>query len=407
MERWTNEEEQVLKSLNELKLTKIEIQEKLPNRSHDSIVKKARKLKVKWVTKQINNRSWTEEEEEILKNNYNNPNIFKIINRTDTAVQQKLNKIGITLKNRRWNENEIVYLKENYYNEEIDILETKLNRTWNSIKLKAIKLKLKRSNDFIRKSAMVNFLDGTNKSYYWLGFLLADGHFDFNNKRIILKLSDKDIDHIKEYGKFINTHNIIHNINKNYVSVTTQNIELFDRITNLIKLYEQHKTIKPNNFSTLEYTKEQMLSLIIGFIDGDGCILKQTGREDCLLQIHVHKNWFDNIRFIEDFIYNYFGMSKNKILTRIGNDGYTRLIITNNKILKKLKNELLTLDLTYLSRKWDLIDESFISNKEQIKIDRETIKNLFLNGLKATDIIKRNNFTKSLVYSTIKSLNLT
>ena len=141
MERWTNEEEQVLKSLNELKLTKIEIQEKLPNRSHDSIVKKARKLKVKWVTKQINNRSWTEEEEEILKNNYNNPNIFKIINRTDTAVQQKLNKIGITLKNRRWNENEIVYLKENYYNEEIDILETKLNRTWNSIKLKAIKLK--------------------------------------------------------------------------------------------------------------------------------------------------------------------------------------------------------------------------------------------------------------------------
>ena len=189
--------------------------------------------------------------------------------------------------------------------------------------------------------------------------------------------------------------------------VLPPNIELFDRITNLIKLYEQHKTIKPNNFSTLEYTKEQMLSLIIGFIDGDGCILKQTGREDCLLQIHVHKNWFDNIRFIEDFIYNYFGMSKNKILTRIGNDGYTRLIITNNKILKKLKNELLTLDLTYLSRKWDLIDESFISNKEQIKIDRETIKNLFLNGLKATDIIKRNNFTKSLVYSTIKSLNLT
>jgi hypothetical protein len=407
MERWTNEEIEILKSLNELKLTKEEINEKLPNRSHNSIVKKARKLNIKWLTKQINNRSWSKEEEEILKEHYKDPNITKLIGRTDMAIQQKLNKMGVILKNRPWSKNDIEYLKEKYYDEEITILETKLNRTWNSIKLKAIKLNLKRSNDFIRKSNMINFLDGTNKSYYWLGFLLADGHFDFKNKRIILKLSDKDITHIKEYAKFINTPNITHNVTENYVSVSVQNVQIFNLITDFIKLTEQHKTIKPNDLSILEYTKEQMLSLIIGFIDGDGCILKQTGREDCLLQIHVHKNWFDNIRFIEEFIYSYFGEPKNKTLTRIGNDGYTRLIITNNKILKKLKNELLTLDLTYLIRKWDLIDENYISNKDQIKIDRDTIKNLYLSGLKSIEIIKTNKFTKSLVYSTIKLLNLT
>lgn len=306
---------------------------------------------------------------------------------------------------KKWTEKEINFLKINYSNLEKELLLINIKKSWNAIKLMAEKLGLKRNHDFKRNSNFNKLLDKSNESLYWLGFLLADGHFNFNNKRIKLTLSTKDINHLVKYSKFIETTNLI--VNKSIypsVSVTTKNIEKFHLVKNLLKLENSNKTIYPNDFNDLNFNKEQMLSLIIGFIDGDGNIQKQTGRKDSLLQIHVHKNWFDNILFIENFIYNYFNESHDKIFTRIGNDSYTKLIISNYKLLRKLKTEVLKLDLPILKRKWDNIDENAITSKEIIKLQRQEIKELYSKGCSPVDILKTNKYTISLIYNTIRKI---
>ena len=146
------------------------------------------------------------------------------------------------------------------------------------------------------------------------------------------------------------------------------------------------------------------MSLFIGFIDGDGCIRNQTSRNDFLLTIHVHKNWYNNILFMENFIYNFFKIPKNKQLTKIGNDGYARVIITNNFIIKQLKIKTIELNLPVLSRKWAKIDENKLSKPEIIKVYKEEIITLHNKGMKLKDITKLGKYTEGLIYKTIKNL---
>jgi hypothetical protein len=378
-----------------------------PDRSYDSIFKKSRKLGVKWKIILVLEQAWSEYEKQILIENFNNPNLQQLINRSKSAIQQQLNKMNLFTRNKYWSSNEDKYLIKNYFNASIDEITTNLKRTWNSIKLRANKLNLKRSNEFLQKSNLKKLLNGSNETFYWLGFLIADGHFDFKNKRISLTTSIKDLEHIKKYAKFIETKNILINEKTVFhkVSVSTQNIDLFSDITTLIDINESNKTHIPNSLVKLKISKEQMISLIIGFIDGDGHIRKQTNRNDYLLHLHIHRNWLDNLYFIEEFLYKYFNENKEKTLSKIGNDGYARLMISNNTILKKLKLEVINLDIPYLERKWSIIDENKINKRDIISIKKNKIILLYKKGLTPVDIINTKEFTKSLVYKTIKGLN--
>ncbi len=216
----------------------------------------------------------------------------------------------------------------------------------------------------------------------------------------------KDLEHIKKYASFIDTSNI--NVNDKIkhpnVNVAIQDVDLFGNIVNLLKVTNSNKTINPNDFYNLNINDEQMFCLIIGFIDGDGCIKNQTNRDDCSLRIHIHKNWFDNLLFMENFIYHYFNEKKEKNFTTIGNDGYSRLIISNNILLKKLKTEVLRLNLPILKRKRDIINENKISKKEDISIIKEEIKQKFLNGISAVELINVHGYKHGIVYKEIKGL---
>jgi hypothetical protein len=406
MKKWTKNEIEKLQTLHGKILLIDDVVNYFTDKTYTAIVKKARNLKIKWKIKKISKLAWSDEENKILLMNYKNPKIYEMLQRTPSAIQQQLNSLGICLRNKPWTTYEISYLKNHYYTEPIESLTKYLDRTWESIKLKANSLKLTRNNDFSRKSKLSNLLNKSNESFYWLGFLMADGHFNFNDKRIQLTVAIKDLEHIKKYAKFIETVNIQINKKNNYpnVSVSCQNIDIFYDIVNLIGVCYSNKTLIPNNLIDLKLTNEQMLSLIIGFIDGDGNIRKQTNRNDSLLQLHIHKNWLDNLYFIEEFIYEYFNEIKTQTLSKIGNDGYARLMITNNKILKKLKLETTKLGIPYLNRKWDIINENLISKNEQTQKNKNEIIELHNKGLTPVEIINNYSYTKSLVYKTIKEL---
>jgi len=298
----------------------------------------------------------------------------------------------------------MTYIEKNYFNANVKDLVSELDKSWNAIKLKAANLKLKRSAEFKRSSNLAILTNGSNESLYWLGFLLADGYFDLNKNRIIVRLSDIDYDHIKKFSLYIQSNNISHDVINKTCSVTAQDNVNFNKITQLLKLTHTQKTITPNDFNELNFNNDQLLSLIIGFIDGDGTILNQTNRNDCHLRLHVHKNWFNNILYVENFIYSYFGTLKDKQLTKIGNDGYTRLVITNNRILKELKRKTKEFNLPVLNRKWDKINENLLSKPELIKIYKSEISELYINNTPINEIIGLNKYTKALVYKTIREI---
>ena len=213
----------------------------------------------------------------------------------------------------------------------------------------------------------------------------------------------RDTNHMLEFCKFVNTTNIRYNYERKMISMAIQNVDKFSEIINILKLLSSNKTENPNDFSKLEISREQMFSMIIGFIDGDGSIREQTGRTDCSIAIHVHKKWQSNLEFMENFLYNYFSFEKMRELTKIGNDGYAKLIFSNYKLVRQIKKEVVNLKLLVLNRKWDKINENEIRNKEEINLKKDIIIKLIKEGTTPVSIIKLTNFSSNLVYSTFKN----
>lgn len=110
------------------------------------------------------------------------------------------------------------------------------------------------------------FKISTDESYYWIGFLAADGYISSKKYSIGLKL--KDVEHIIKYRDFINPA-----------------LKLYDKINtagNLMREvlfgnYEIHKYlitlgITPKKSKTFKYTIPITGSILRGHFDGDGSV---------------------------------------------------------------------------------------------------------------------------------------
>ena len=255
-----------------------------------------------------------------------------------------------------WTEKEYIILRENYNNNTIEELLVKLpNRTWEAIKIQASKLGLPRSLSFSRESKIENLLSGSLESFYWIGFILADGHIS-NNKRLRIVLSILDVDHLNKFADFIKTKIIIReHYDPPTVELTSQNIEVIPTLTQIFDI-KSNKTIYPPDFNEYVFTEEQLLALIIGFIDGDGNIQKLVNRNDVNLRIKCHKSWLSNLIFIEDFLYSTFVYDKKvDRLAKINNQGYANLVISNNRLIRELKIFAEDEKLPILARKWNKV----------------------------------------------------
>ena len=346
------------------------------------------------------------EELEYVIKNYEKTDKEEILNNLKDKTWKSIKHIGnrhnikrITKFNNEWKEYEIDYLIENYENTEKEIIINYLKyRTWTSIKLMSGKLKLNRSNDFFREANMNKLTENNNNAFYWMGFLSADGNF--SNNRISLTLTIKDLEHINKFAYFVETKNII--LKENICSVSLKNIDIFDNLCNKFNL-KNTKTYSPPDFSLFDFSKELFFSYIIGFIDGDGNIQKLIKRKDCNIRIHLHSSWLNNLIYIENFLYDYFDIEKDKILSKIGNDEYSRMIISNSLLIGKVKKEVIRLNLPYMERKWNIINENFISKYEISKMNNKKIIDLYIKGISAKEIMKITGFKKGMVYLHIRN----
>ena len=76
----------------------------------------------------------------------------------------------------------------------------------------------------------------------------------------------------------------------------------------------------------------------------------------------------------------------DKKYAKINNAGYASLTISNSKHIIDLKK--LSKNVPVLERKWDIIDENFVSRYTKSKITREKAIELLNNGVRKTDVAK-------------------
>jgi hypothetical protein len=143
--KWTQEDKDILKQ-NYGKIPMPELYKMLPKYTDKVIRSMASNLKVST----FEQNKWTVEEDEFLKRNYRKIGMQKLYkslpNHTKSSIRSRAHKKGLTRKHmpsRKWTEDDIQILKDNYETMSVNELSELLNRTLNSIRVKLYKLRLK------------------------------------------------------------------------------------------------------------------------------------------------------------------------------------------------------------------------------------------------------------------------
>lgn len=300
----------------------------------------------------------------------------------------------------KWSVEEDNLLKENYQLKKKELLQLFPNRTAAAVNIRASQLKLrKEKNEYIQSNSSV-LLENTLESYYWIGFILADGHIS-KNFRLTITLAKKDSNHLMKLKNYIEASNIEHKLNSNKCGIKLQDKYYIRKLVEKFDI-SNRKTYNPPEFYV--ESDDLFLALFIGYIDGDGQIRHQFKRKDCCICIHIHSSWTD--------LMNCWIARVNKIchtnspLGKVTNNGYYRVNISNSIILNKLKEFVIKNNLPVLSRKWDLIDLNYISRYIASKINRDKIKSLYEKNKTPTQISKELGLSRSNVYGYLYRLGL-
>ena len=192
-------------------------------------------------------------------------------------------------------------------------------------------------------------LDETIISFYWLGLIISDG--SFYNGRFEISLSEKDYDYLIEFANYIgfDTTKIM------YREKTSSYRLLFGNQKNINSFMEHFgirykKTYNPIDYDNIfrKYTIEQKLALLVGIIDGDGNINKDS-KSRYSINITAHHVWKD---FYEKLIKDV-GIDFN--IHRLNNCNAIRISTAKQCNVKKLLQFVNDNNILYLKRKWNKI----------------------------------------------------
>lgn len=229
------------------------------------------------------------------------------------------------------------------------------------------------------------------ETYYWIGFILADGSIKDNN-RLVVALSDVDIKHLEKLGNYIST-NISHR--KKVVKLSAMSVAILPEVCKKFDI-KHDKTYNPPDISLIKKIEhDKILSLIIGFIDGDGSIKNQWKRKDFSITIKNHYSWLDILNYFSEII-------TNKKLAKINSKGYASLHITKNSDIIKLKKFAIEKKLPVLERKWDIVKCDYVNRTMIADSNKEKIKVLLSEGKSINEICNITGLLYTTVYMTIK-----
>lgn len=265
---------------------------------------------------------------------------------------------------KKWTIENIQFFKENFMFYSDKEFATKFDKTVFNIQCVLNKHDLIRPNsirDKVKNRKTNTILNGDFETFYWVGFILADGWIYCKNKNYRLGVSSSYIDH-QHLNSFANKLSI--NIktrerDTNFLKNSKCSEIEFNDNTNIPLLMKKfdikpNKSHNPPDFSLYDFTDNQILSLIIGFIDGDGSIVKRgnINSSQAIISIQLHNSWNENLKYINTFLQRHFEI-KTKSNVSVNCRGHCVLSLTKYKMLSEIKSFAIKNNLPIMTRKWD------------------------------------------------------
>lgn len=262
-----------------------------------------------------------------------------------------------------WTQEETDYLIENYGVLDFDILKKYFHyRNSTSVigKIRSLKLKLP------KKTQENKLLDNSLTTFYYIGLLLADGYFcQVNNYYVMgIELKQEDAEYLKKFADYIKTPMFTRmrktNFSNNYYSISTKATGKV--VNDIMKKFDIHfrKSHNPPDFFTYDFSDEQLMSLFIGFIDGDGSISNYKTKNK--ISIQISKEWVNNLSYMNDFIHRMF-FYDNKTTVVINSRNHACLYLTKTRMIQDLKDFSISNNLPILDRKWKNVLDRSIKNR--------------------------------------------
>lgn len=351
--KWTKEEDKLLKKLWLAGKTSSEISCKI-ERTIKGIERRIFRLGIrrKKVCPISNN-----EINFIIKNRKNGLRwICSKLNRSTTCISRQIKLQGLPVRiYKQWSkeEDDLLRIVWNTAKTTEELVKHFEERTWRAISRRAIEiLKIKTKDKMIRgrNGNLSPLLENSNLTYYWIGFLSADGYFNHKQNQLVICLHEKDKEHLQKFAKFIGS--TVRIIPKNQVRVTVADEHNFPRIMKKFGFTER-KTYNPPTKLLRIKNKELFYSFFAGFIDGDGSFVKTRGNS-VSLGIECHSTWKI---YLEMFAKQLSKLLENyKIRVRMSKRGYCTFRVGKKALLIELKKTIDSLNIPVLERKWSKIN---------------------------------------------------
>ena len=307
-------------------------------------------------------KQWSTDEIKILKEHY--PTIGAkgckqlLDNRTVSSIKKYASFLNINC-NTKWTPEKNELLQQMWLNStKEELLTSFYPLTYSAIQGQAMRLKLPHNIMRCRKGSLqfFNTLDN-NLVYYWWGFFLADGCLS-NRHEFIITISDRDFDNLQLLANKLKTKvkirkNIINDYGiYNSCSIRIRDLQFSTKWKHILNLENRQKTYNAPDISIF-YDKKYLIYLLIGLIDGDGCISKT--RSQIKISISNHISWQQLYKELFQLIYAYYDI---QFKLRIDGHGCIQANLCKKQDIKKLYNYAIQCS-DILHRKWDKIKEQF------------------------------------------------
>ena len=215
---------------------------------------------------------------------------------------------------------------------------------------------IKRGYEFKCKRKLANLLTENAYNYYWLGFIMADGHFSKKGE-LKISLGLKDIEHLKKFGQYVNANIHIKDAQTygKYTSDKSCCLTIMD-VNSVRTLSERFcinstKTYEACSLDCLD-TDDKFLAFFTGLVDGDGCITQNKTGNVNMLRIQCHSSWLNVYCQIGERLKRLYNIDYKCYIDKTG---YCKFAIYRYESLIKIKNEVIKLNIPLLERKWDKI----------------------------------------------------
>jgi hypothetical protein len=282
----------------------------------------------------------------------------------------------------KWTPEKIAKLKSEYPLGDKKALAKEFGITQEALKSAAPRFGVKSEKDQ-RKYKLKPLYEESCLAYYWMGFIMADGHLDIEGE-LHVNLSIKDEEHLKKLADllcvnigYFKSFCMLQSGEKSreldYVRLGAKDCHYGILLREKFGLSPLPKTYNPPN---LEIKNNSFfLSFFLGLIDGDGTFSKRNG--DCnFIRLEMHSSWYP---ILKDISYRLKSFGINSTVTGINNNNYAFLKIYRHQNLVALKTFSIDKNLPKLERKWNSVNLDKIVNytkKNEVTLNREDLLNV-------------------------------